>query len=705
MAAFDQSWPKAFSVDLQPIGRLLSVQQTPFVCVLHLEKETLYVQFPSFGGVRVRNGNEGFFTPDALKGITYTEKDGTVTALAGNTSVKITANGMLAVCNAADTTVLSIRLEDILQGTDGVDARTVVRLPLEKQESVFGFGERFNTFNQNGHRLPLWNVDTIYHVVSAEGDKVEGYKNIPFFHSSKGYAFFYNSAANAVADLTDGFTLTVDTDILDWYIFTGTPLQNIRQYTDLTGKPILPPRWAFRYWAGAGASIWQKKGSRNEDVLSCLQDCFDGYNRLGTGLPTLYAEYPVPFIEDSFKLAEKNSTKMLMWVRPNLAKARMKQILGESDERKLPVTDTIDWLRVKDCIDFTHPRAVDVVKGIYKDQWSWGLKGSMIDFGEYWPWNGTAYNGVNGNEMHNFQTYYYNKTMYEAWHDQMGDDYITFSRSACAGSQKWSANFGGDQASTWFGLQQNIAGILSLSSCGFSIWGSDIGGFFGTPTTDTYCRWVAFSAFSPLMRAHGIITAKDPWNFGKVAEETFKKYFHLRESMLDLLYSAAVHAHKTGEPMVKAMAVAYPADTRFYSTDDQYMFCDSLLVAPVYMEDTVYRAVTLPDGGFTDFWTGEHIDGGKTITYDTPLDTIPVFVKDDALLPLTKDNVPVYVVTKPTKCTAHTVYFEENEAHITVSFDGQTLCVDGDVDRGVMPFGFTPEAVLVNGKEGGALVG
>ncbi len=419
----------------------------------------------------------------------------------------------------------------------------------------------------------------------------------------------------------------------------------------------------------------------------------------------MYAEYPVPFIEESFKLAEKNGTKLLMWVRPNLAKARMKQILGESDEQKLPVTDTTDWLRVKDCIDFTHPRAKDIVKGIYKDQWLWGLKGSMIDFGEYWPWNATAYNGLSGNEMHNFQTYYYNKTMYEAWHDQMGDDYITFSRSACAGSQKWSANFGGDQASTWFGLQQNISGILSLASCGFSIWGSDIGGFFGTPTTDTYCRWVEFATFSPLMRAHGIVTAKDPWQFGKEAEEIFKKYFTLRENMLDLLYSAAVHSHKTGEPMVKAMAVAYPQDKRFYSTDDQYLFCDCLLVAPVYMEDASYRAVALPDSGFTDFWTGERVEGGKTVTYDTPLSTIPVFVKDDALLPLTQHNTPVYMVTQPTKATEHTVYYEQKELKITVSFDGHTLCVDGDVDRPVMPFGFTPKAVLVNGKEGGAFVG
>jgi len=715
MAAFDQPWPKEFAVDLQPVGKPADLRQTPSVCILAFENETLYVQFPNCGGVRIRNAYEGFFTPNALKEITYTTQNGNVTMTAGDTAVTVSENGDITVLNAEGKAVLCLAADGILQGENGIDARTLLKLPLDADESVYGFGERFNTFNQNGHRLQLWNVDTIYHVAPAEGDKVEGYKNVPFFHSSKGYAFFYNSAANAVADLTDGFTFAVDSKILDAYIFTGSPLENIRQYTDLTGKPILPPRWAFRYWAGAGASIWMKKGKADSQVLSCLKDCFDGYNRLGTGLPTLYAEYPVPFIEESFKMAAENGTKMLMWVRPNLAKAQMKRILGETDERKLPVTDTTDWLRVKDCIDYSHPRAVELIKGIYKDQWSWGLKGSMIDFGEYWPWNGTAYNGVDGNEMHNFATYFYNKAMHEAWHDQMGDDYITFSRSACAGSQKWSANFGGDEASTWFGLQQVICGILSLSGCGFSAWGSDLGGFFGTPTTDTYCRWLEFSTFSPLMRAHGIVTAKDPWNFGETAENAFKKYFALRENMVDLLYSRAVHAHKTGEPMVKSMAVAYPEDKRFIATDDQYLFCDALLVAPVVMEDTAYRAVALPAGGFTDLWTGKRVEGGKTITCDTPLDTIPVFVKDNALLPFgvagdgsftrLQDNTPVYLVTMPTETTVHTVYFEEKQAEITVSFDGKTLRVDGDIDRLVMPFGFTPETVLVNVEKGGEQVG
>lgn len=716
MAAFDQPWPKQFDVKLQTWGSLKGIKQTKMVCVLGYERENIYVQFPRIGGVRLKNDHEGFFCPEGLLDITYTEQNGVVTAKAGETTVQVDADGSITVLNAAGTAVLTLAASSVQYGENGVDARTVLTLPHERDEVVYGFGERFNAFDQSGHTLPLWNVDTIYHVAPAEGDKVESYQNVPFFHSTKGYALFYNCAANATADLSDGFTLTVDSRKFDTYIFVGTPIENIRAYTDLTGKPLLPPRWAFRYWAGAGAAIWRVRGDEDAAVLSVLKDCLDKYNEIGTGLPTLYAEYPVPFIEESFKMAEKNGTKMLMWVRPNVSKAEMKRILNETDERKLPVTDTLDWLRVKDCVDYSHPKAVDIIKGVYEKQWSWGLKGSMIDFGEYWPWRAANFNGVDGNEMHNFSTYYYNKAMYEAWHDAMGDDYITFSRSACAGSQKWSACFGGDEASTWFGLEQVVYGILSLSSCGFSFWGSDLGGFFGRPSTDIYCRWLEFSTFSPLMRAHGIVAAKDPWNFGDAAVKAFKKYFALRESILDTLYSAAVHSHKTGEPMVKALAVAFPDEPALAGVGDQYLFCDSLLIAPVIKENVTSREVKLPKGIWTDLWTGEVLKGGKIVTCDVPQDHIPVFVKENALLPVSVDatgalttlhgdKTDIYLITTHTTTKTHTIYFENSEKTISVSYKDGVLAVDGDIDRPVTAFGFTPNKILVNGKEGGAFGG
>ncbi len=716
MAAFDQSWPKQFDVQLHTWGALQEVVQTKAVCVLKFEQETVYIQFPTFGGVRLKNDYEGFFTPDGLRDIAYTETDGIITASAEDAAVRIAKDGGITIANADGVPVLVLAADAVQYGENGLDARTVICFPKDADEAVYGFGERFNAFDQSGHTLPLWNVDTIYHVAPAEGDKVESYQNVPMFHSTKGYAFFYNCAANAVADLSDGFTLTVDSRKFDCYVFVGTPLQNIRAYTDLTGKPLLPPRWAFRYWAGAGASIWRKRGDADEAVLGVLQDCFDKYNEIGTGLPTLYAEFPVPFIEESFQKAAENGTKLLMWVRPNVAKANMKNILGETDERKLPVTDTLDWLRVKDCVDYSHPKAVDIIKGVYEKQWSWGLKGSMIDFGEYWPWRSAYYNGMDGNEMHNFSTYYYNKAMHDAWHDAMGDDYITFSRSACAGSQRWSACFGGDEASTWFGLEQVVYGILSLSSCGFSFWGSDLGGFFGTPSTDIYCRWLEFSTFSPLMRAHGIITSKDPWNFGDAAVSAFRKYFALRESLLDTLYSAAVHASRTGEPMLKALAVAFPQEDALRNIGDQYLFCDSLLVAPVIKENVTSREVILPRGEWFCLWNGTKYTGDTTITMEVPQDHIPVFVKGNALLPVNVDasgsltalegeKTAVYLVTPHTERKTHVICFENRENTITVGFENGVLTVNGDVDRPVMPFGFTPDAVIVNGEIGGAFGG
>ncbi len=237
---------------------------------------------------------------------------------------------------------------------------------------------------------------------------------------------------------------------------------------------------------------------------------------------------------------------------------------------------------------------------------------------------------------------------------------------------KQCACFGGDEASTWFGLEQVVFGILSLSSCGFSFWGSDLGGFFGTPSTDIYCRWLEFATFSPLMRAHGIIVAKDPWNFGEKAVAAFKKYFALRESILDTLYSAAVHSHKTGEPMLKALAVAFPGETELFNVGDEYLFCDSLLVAPIIKENITFREVKLPVGNWTDLWTGEVIKGGKTITCDVPQDHIAAFVKENTLLPVSADaggsltalcgeKTDIYLITTHTGAKTHTIYFENGK--------------------------------------------
>lgn len=715
MAAYDQPWARVLETEWNQLGKITSVEKNKKSFILHFENAIteLVVTFPDNGGIRINNEYPGFFLPQKLNTIEYQSENG-VEVLSASSGQKLWVDierGTFTYLTCKDKSI-SIDLSDIYFGIkDGQVNKTKLLMSYEKEEVFYGFGERFNDFNQNGKKIELWNVDTIYHVYPAEGEKLESYKNVPIYHSSRGYSMFYNSFYNCNINFDEKFSLEFDGPEFDVYIWTDTPLENLEHYTELTGKPILPPKWAFQYWAGAGASVWQKNGSDDESVLGTLQEVLDKYNELGTGLPILYTEYPTPFIEETYRKAERNGTKIFMWIRPSLNRKEMQKKLPELKASELPVVESLDWLRVKDNIDFTSPYAKDLVREIYAENWSWGLKGSMIDFGEYWSERSFYKSGMPGNAMHGMSTYYYNKVVYDAWHDQMGDDYITFSRSGCAGSQHWSACFGGDQASTWFGLEQSMYGMLSLAASGFSTWGSDIGGFFGKTKPEIYCRWLQFSTFSPLMRAHGIIINKDPWNFGEEACEQFKKYFEIRVRLLDTIYSSAVAASKTGRTMAKPLAMAYPFDENCQAINDEYLFCDSFLVAPVVYEDIRERDVYLPEGEWIDFWTGEMVSGGRTVNWQVPINQIPVFIAQDTLLRVgvnpenglisdtTADARKVLLVTKHNGKKLHTVYEEDRIFSYEVDYDGVTLTVKGDVDLEIMTLGFTPEKIVVENVE------
>lgn len=715
MAAFDQPWARPVETEWNQLGKIIDVEKNKKSLILHFENAVtdLVITFPNEGGIRMNNEYPGFFLPQKLNEIEY-QLENDVVAMTATSGQKLwldVEGGTITFSTFKDEKI-SIVFSDVLCGVkDGFINKSKIFLPYNKEETLYGFGERFNDFNQNGKELELWNTDTIYHVFPAEGEKLESYKNVPIYHSSRGYCLFYNTFYNGTVSFDEKLSLEFDGPELDVYIWTDIPLKNLEHYTDLTGKPILPPKWAFKYWGGAGAHVWMRNGADDESVLATLQEVFDKYNELGTGLPVLYTEYPTPFIEETYKKAERNGTKILMWIRPSMDREEMHEKLPNVEKSDLPYTESLDWLFTRDNIDFTSPHAKQLVKEIYAENWSRGLKGSMIDYGEYWSNRSFYKSGMPGNPMHSMSTYYYNKILNEAWHDEMGDDYITFSRSGCAGSQHWSACFGGDQASTWFGLEQSLFGMLSLAASGFSTWGSDLGGFFGIPKPEIYCRWLQFSTFSPLMRAHGIIINKDPWNFGKESCEQFKKYFEIRERLLDTIYSSAVVASKTGLSMVKPLAMAYPSDENCQAINNEYLFCDSFLVAPVIKEEMRERDVYLPEGEWIDFWTGEIVKGGRTVNWKAPLNQIPVFIAPDTLLRVgvnpenslisdtTSDTKKVILITKHSGKKIHTIYEEDKTYTYEVDFDGTTLVTKGNADLQVVTLGFTPERIVIENVE------
>ena len=135
-------------------------------------------------------------------------------------------------------------------------------MPLASDEVIFGSGERFNSLDQNGRRTIMWNVDCGYHGQSQTAELWRGYKNVPVLHSSIGYTLFYNSFYSATVDIGYSnpkiYSLDFCGNEFDIYFWSGTAKENLVKYTDLTGKSVLPPKWAFRYLAGDGKDYWKQ---------------------------------------------------------------------------------------------------------------------------------------------------------------------------------------------------------------------------------------------------------------------------------------------------------------------------------------------------------------------------------------------------------------------------------------------------------------
>jgi alpha-glucosidase (family GH31 glycosyl hydrolase) len=293
----------------------------------------------------------------------------------------------------------------------------------------------------------------------------------------------------------------------------------------------------------------------------------------------------------------------------------------------------------------------------------------MVDFGDRVTEDAKFWNGKRGDEMHNFYSYDYHRTCNEVFHERRGDDFVLFGRAAAPGTQKWVAQFAGDHASNFAGLRGVMTGALNLCACGFSTWGSDLGGFLGWPEPAVYMRWTQFGCFSPLMRCHGR-TPREPWNYGGAAVANYKYYAWVRMNLLDYIYNAAVEAHETGVPMMRSLAVAYPGEAALATNGDEYMFGRDLLVAPVVDEKTS-RMICFPMGTWTGLWDGKVVTGPASVEVAVPLDRIPVYLKDGAVVPvqlspalefgevITNEPAGALVVTAPK--IDETITFEEGK--------------------------------------------
>lgn len=628
----------------------VNISENAFNCVISDKSfsQSLTVEFPIEGGVRIFTGKGGFFKPSALNPIdTVCKRNGEWVLKSGDITAVIkslNSGWTIKINDAAVGNNFLLKSSNIKFGVnkDGL-VRVLFCGKLADDEIFCGGGERYNTFILNNTAFPLWNTDRWSQDSST-------YVNVPFFHSSKGYSLFYNSTYGAIADIgytsSKRYDLDFNGDIFDIYFYLQEPLENIDCYTRLTGRPFSIPKWAFGYWAGGAGVYWDsrdKDGKHN--YLELVKETAEGYKRLGTMPIALYGEARPSDNKDAYELLDSYGIKMLGWnhpgatwdirefnvdilreLCPGVPDSELPGIRRRSNPSEFYSTER-EWVWG----DYTNPTVEILIKNKMKKVWDYGLKGAMVDYGEYVDEPMLFANGKTGDEMHNLYAYYYNRATMKAWYDRMGGDCVLFARAGCAGSHHYCASFGGDQGSTFDGLRKALSGGLSISVSGFSGWGSDIGGLGGTPTKELYMRWLEFGTFSPFMRAHGP-TDHNPWSYGKKAEEVFKKLYWTRMGLVDLLYSANLKTANTGEPIMKPMMLCYPKDKECWRIEDQYILADELMVCPVYTEGTRERVVYFPEGNWYDLFGGNKICGAKKTTVSVPLGKPAVYLREGAII-------------------------------------------------------------------------
>jgi len=482
--------------------------------------------------------------------------------------------------------------------------------------------------------LTLWGTDNW--VGNGEGAANTTYKPLPIFHSSKGYMVFDNSSYRLRADIgksePNQYRLTQHGPIFDFYFWIGSPEKRMQSYTALTGTPPLPPKWAFEPWMGRGEDAWAS--GPLHDAIAEEESVVKRFAELDIPHSAIYAEGVTALSPALNQFMADRGIRVLGYFMPAIGPSRQRSLMPELKPDELPIlhcgvdsqTGALGY------VDFSNPNAKEICRRALTPALNLGEAGSMVDYGDMVPDNAEFYDGRRGAEMHNAYYYDYQRTVSEIFREKRGNDFILYARGAAPGTQRWVGQFAGDHPANFNGLKHVLTGALNLCACGYSNWGSDLGGYFGFPQPSVYMRWFQFGCFSPLMRPHGT-APRDPWYFGEAAVTNYKFLAWTRENLLNYTYNAAAIAHETGVSIMRSMPVAFPHEQQMAAVADQYMFGPDLLVAPVVNEDT-FRTVVFPSGVWTSLWDGKTVSGPARLKVDAPLDTIPVYLKPGAFVPV-----------------------------------------------------------------------
>lgn len=557
---------------------------------------------------------------------------------------------------------------------------------IQDGECFFGMGDKPTELNLRGKRFENYGADTY----GFKKDEDPIYKNIPFYmglHHDIGYGIFFDNTFRTIFDFGkeqfDVNSFWSRGGEMNYYFILGPELISVtEQYAWLTGTPEMPPMWALGYHQCKWSYFPEKQ----------VRDVAQEFRDRGIPCDAIYLD--IDYME---------GFRCFTWSKEGFSKPA--KLLGDLAEKGFKTIVIIDpGIKID-------PDYWVYQEGIKNDYFCKRADGEFME-GDVWPgacnfpdytnadvrrwWSGLfeelIRQGVRGvwNDMNEPAVFEIGTFPEDVRHDFDGDPCshrkahnvygmqmtratfdgikkflypnrpFVITRSCYSGTQRFSSVWTGDNIATWEHLWLANMQVQRLNMSGISFAGSDIGGFIGNPDGELYVRWLQMAAFQPFCRTHSAgndagAEPQEPWSFGSKYEFIAKKFIQLRYLLLPYIYTTFWQHSQYGTPMVRSLVSVDQTDTESLYRTDEYMFGDKILVCPVNLPGAETRLVYLPKGRWFNFWDDTLETGGKEVNVPAPIDKMPLFIREGAVIP----NYPKmqYVGEIPvTELTLH-IYF------------------------------------------------
>lgn len=505
---------------------------------------------------------------------------------------------------------------------------------LTADEMIFGCGESATGLNKAGQKVNLFVTDP----QGPETDQM--YKPIPFFMSNRGYGMFMHTSAPVTCDFGATYIglnkMFMGDENLDLFVFFGEPKDILDEYTDLVGKPGMPPLWSFGTWMSRITYFSEKEGydvaaNIRKNKYPCDVIHFDtGWFDVDWQCDYKFSENRFQNPQQMLKDLRSQGFHVCLWQLPYFTPKN--RYFSELIEKDMYVKNGNGELPYEDVVlDFSNPETVKWYQNKLAGLLNIGVSAIKVDFGEAAPLNGIYASGKSGWYEHNLYPVRYDMAVSEIT-KKLHNENIMWARAAWAGSQRYPLHWGGDAATTNTGLLGTLRAGLSFGLSGFSFWSHDMGGFVKSTPEDLYCRWIPFGFLTSHTRAHGA-PPTEPWLYdSKRVQDVFRKSAEMKYRLMPYVYAQARECTEKGLPMLRALFVEFPDDPGAWKVDDEYLFGSQILVAPLLESGMTGRTVYLPEGKWIDYQTEKVYEGGW---HRIEAGSLPIImlVRDGSVLP------------------------------------------------------------------------